>query len=92
VIDQFLDRGSLFWVLLEALDDQGHEVMNALVSSLNQVRVCLASEELVLVSKSESVQWVISHNLGEGLLQSQKVVKGYSQAENVLVPRLHVEF
>ena len=66
--------------------------MDTLVSSLNQVRVSLASEELVLVSKSESVQWVISHRLGEGVLQSQEVVEGDTQAENVLVPRLNDEF
>ena len=52
--------------------------MDTLVSSLNQVRVSLASEELVLVSKSESVQWVISHRLGEGVLQSQEVVESYT--------------
>jgi len=66
--------------------------MNTFVSSFYQVRVCLSSEELVLVSKSESVQGVISHGLGEGVLQSQEVVESYTQAENVLVPRLHVEF
>ena len=81
--DQFLDQWSLSWVLGKASDDLGHEVMNGLVCSLNQVRECLFSEEFVQILNHNPVKRVISHCLCEGILQGQDLVQRHTEAENV---------